>query len=290
MDYIIILLSVLVSGGLWLRYIYSYDRIEPEPISVVLKIIFLGGLISSIIAGSLNEFFSYLTGIKIASEKLSFSESFYLSSFVGFNEEIVKAVTTYYLVRNLKDLDEPIDAIIYSTSVGLGFSLFENIQYAEQFGVISVLVRSFSAMPLHIGLAAVWGYKIAEVKFLEGKNYYDHMKGSVFLAAILHAIYDFFHFYLNNLVLLFLITALFAYFLIQYIKNKLDYLSNQSPFLKAGTCSVCFTINSLNEKHCKKCNANLVQVFFIICNDCFTKNNIQDSYCIECNAELHKNR
>jgi RsiW-degrading membrane proteinase PrsW (M82 family) len=290
MDYLIILLSVLVSGGLWLRYIYSYDRVEPEPISVVLKIIFIGGLISSLVAGSFNELFSYITGIKIASEKLSFGDSVLLSSFVGFNEEIIKAVTTYYLVRNLKDLDEPIDAIIYSTSVGLGFSIFENIQYAEKFGVISILIRSFSAMPLHIGLAAVWGYKIAEVKFLEGKNYYDHMKGSVILAGILHAVYDFFHFYLNNLTILFTITALFAYFLIQYIKTKLDYLSTQSPFLKAGTCSICFTINPLNEKHCKKCKANLVQVFYIICNDCFTKNNIQDTHCIECNSELPRNR
>ncbi|MBL0267035.1 MAG: PrsW family intramembrane metalloprotease [Leptospiraceae bacterium] len=132
MDYLIIVLSVLVSGGIWLRFLYQYDRVEPEPILVVLKVIFFGGLISTFVAGAINSAFSSISGIPIGSDALSFGNSFIISTFVGFNEEIVKAIVTVLLIRNLKDLDEPIDAVIYATAVGLGFSVFENLQYTQE--------------------------------------------------------------------------------------------------------------------------------------------------------------
>jgi RsiW-degrading membrane proteinase PrsW (M82 family) len=101
MEIIIIILSVLVSGGIWLRFLYQYDRVEPEPILVVLKVIFFGGFISTLVAGLTNSAFSSITGIPIGTESLNFSKSFILSTFVGFNEEITKAVVTILLVRNL---------------------------------------------------------------------------------------------------------------------------------------------------------------------------------------------
>ena len=160
MDLLIILLSVVVSGGIWLRFLYQYDRVEPEPILVLLRIVVIGGLVSTFIAGTINSLFSSLSGIPISSESLSFKKSLILSTFVGFNEEIVKAVVTVWLVKNLKDLDEPIDAVIYATAVGLGFSVFENFQYTTEHGLFNLVLRSFTAMPLHIGLAAIWCYKI----------------------------------------------------------------------------------------------------------------------------------
>ena len=106
MDYLILVLSVLVSGGIWLRFLYQYDRVEPEPIFVVLKVIFFGGLISTFVAGAINSAFSSISGIPIGSDALSFGNSFIISTFVGFNEEIVKAIVTVLLIRNLKDLDD----------------------------------------------------------------------------------------------------------------------------------------------------------------------------------------
>ncbi len=286
MDLIIIILSVLVSGGIWLRFLYQYDRVEPEPILVVLKVIFFGGLISTFFAGMVNSAFSSISGIPIGAESLSFGKSFILSTFVGFNEEIIKAVVTILLVRNLKDLDEPIDAVIYATAVGLGFSVFENLQYTREHGLFNLVLRSLTAMPLHIGLAAIWGYKIAEVKFLNGRNYFDSMKPAVILAAGLHALYDFFQFYIANNVIPLLISVTFSYFMIGIIRKKLDYLATQSPFLKAGTCSHCGTINPLDAKKCKSCGMNLMQEFYKICKDCLTKVPLTEKRCPECNADM----
>ena len=287
MDIIIIILSVLVSGGIWLRFLYQYDRVEPEPILVVLKVIFFGGFISTLVAGLTNSAFSSITGIPIGTESLNFSKSFILSTFVGFNEEITKAVVTILLVRNLKDLDEPIDAVIYATAVGLGFSVFENFQYTREHGLFNLVLRSFTAMPLHIGLAAIWGYKIAEVKFLNGRNYFDSMKPAVILAAGLHALYDFFQFFIANNVLPLIISVTFSYFLVGIIKKKLDYLATQSPFLKAGTCTHCGTINPIDAKKCKACGMNLMQEFYKICNECLAKVPVTEKKCPDCDADMN---
>ena len=286
MDLLIILLSVVVSGGIWLRFLYQYDRVEPEPILVLLRIVVIGGLVSTFIAGTINSLFSSLSGIPISSESLSFKKSLILSTFVGFNEEIVKAVVTVWLVKNLKDLDEPIDAVIYATAVGLGFSVFENFQYTTEHGLFNLVLRSFTAMPLHIGLAAIWGYKISEVKFLHGKDYIESMKPAVILAAGLHALYDFFQFYIANNILPLIISITFSFFMIQIIRKKLDYLATQSPFLKAGTCTYCGTINSLENKKCKKCGKNLIQEFYTICNDCFAKVPRTETKCPDCNGNI----
>lgn len=286
MDYLIIVLSVLVSGGIWLRFLYQYDRVEPEPILVVLKVIFFGGLISTFIAGAINSAFSYISGIPIGADTLSFGNSLIISTFVGFNEEIVKAIVTILLVRNLKDLDEPIDAVIYATAVGLGFSVFENLQYTQEHGLFNLVLRSVTAMPLHIGLAAIWGYKIAEVKFLNGRNYFDAMRPAVLLAAGLHALYDFFQFYISNSILPLAISVTFSYFMVGIIKKKLDYLATQSPFLKAGTCSHCGTINPIDSKKCKACGMNLMQEFYKICKDCLAKVPVTEKKCPECNADM----
>ena len=286
MDAIIVLLSVIVSGGIWLRFLYQYDRVEPEPILVVLRVALIGGLVSTFIAGMINSAFSSIAGIPITAEGLGLGESLVLSTFVGFNEEIMKAAVTVYLVRNLKDLDEPIDAVIYATAVGLGFSVFENFQYTQEHGLLNLVLRFGTAMPLHIGLAAIWGYKIAEVKFLNGKNYIDTMRPAEILAAVLHALYDFFQFYLSSNIFPLIIAVIFSYFLIVLIRKKLDYLATQSPFLKAGTCSHCGTINSLDLKKCKNCGMNLVQEFFKICNDCFAKVPHTEKKCPDCDADI----
>ena len=75
MDAVIILLSVLVSGAVWLRFLYQYDRIEPEPILVLLRVILIGGLVSTFIAGIINSTFSSVSGIPISASGLSFSNS-----------------------------------------------------------------------------------------------------------------------------------------------------------------------------------------------------------------------
>lgn len=286
MDYLVISLAILVSGGFWLKFIYGHDKVEPEPISVVLRILILGGFLSAFFASIFNKGFSNLSGISLSSENLSLGKSFFLSLFVGLNEEFWKAFITYILVRNLKELDEPIDALVYSSSVALGFAVIENFEYVFQYGLVNLVMRSITAMPTHIGLSVIWGYAIAKVKFLKGKNYKDVLVPAIIQAGVLHATYDFFIFYLQNKVLSLAISLGLAYYFFKGISKHLRFLLNQSPFLKAGVCASCGTVNEIFSKNCKICNAYLVTEFYKICNACFTKNELHETTCRECSDVL----
>lgn len=286
MDTIILILSILASGGLWLKFIYEHDKIEPEPIKVVLKILIVGGVISALIAGTINEFMGNIIGVSVDSENMDFNTSFIYSMLIGFNEEFTKGLVALYLIKNLDEFDEPIDGIIYATAVALGFAIYENFYYVSKFGLANLVVRSFTAIPLHVGLAAYWGYSISEVKFLGGTSYFDHMKKTLIISSILHGLYDFFQFYISGNPLSLVIAFGFAFFLIRVMTSKMNYLLSQSPFLKAGVCTRCGTVNTKESIKCKKCGANLMQSFYKICNDCLSKVPLTAKNCPECNAEI----
>jgi len=93
---------------------------------------------------------------------------------VGLNEEFFKAFAAVILLRRLKDFNEPADALVYSMTVALGFAMLENIEYVPRYGFFSVYVRQFNAVPLHLGLAAIWGMGIAKAKFLNGVEIHPH--------------------------------------------------------------------------------------------------------------------
>jgi len=286
MNALLIILSIIVSGGLWLRFLYKYDKVEPEPIWVVLKVLFWGGILSAIPASILNNIAQAITGYEIQTKSSLFSTAFFALA-VGINEEVCKAFATVYLTKKLMELDEPIDAVIYSTAVGLGFAVIENFEYGFQYGLLNIGLRTITAIPLHIGLAVLWGVPIARVRFFMKLSYFEEMRGAVFLAALIHGIYDFFVFYFQ-IPLLSLVTSLaIAYLLVQYSDKKLKYLLGQTPFLSAGTCTNCGYENTPEDKTCKKCGFNLTQDFFLVCSNCGTKLPIHYTICSFCGTSVN---
>lgn len=288
MDFLIILLSVLVSGGLWLRFLYKYDKVEPEPIGTVLKILLYGGTLSVLPSAFCNAVWEGVTSFQMEKQNTLLS-SFFFSLFVGFDEEIFKALAAVYLTRNLKELDEPIDAVVYASAIGLGFAIIENFQYGFRFGIMNVVLRSVTAMPLHIGLAVFWGAPIARVKFFPKTSYYNEMKNKVLLAALIHAGYDFVLFYFRIPVLGLFTSLVIAYFLLKYVDKELKYLLTQTPFLPAGTCTNCGKENELDAKQCVKCGSNLKQEYFLVCKNCGTKLPLDYTTCSVCGNYLSLN-
>ncbi|MCB1177346.1 MAG: PrsW family intramembrane metalloprotease [Leptospiraceae bacterium] len=285
MDKWIIILSVIVTGGLWLRFIYKYDSVEPEPIKVVLKIAILGGLCSATLAALVNIISGKILGYSDTGYNSLIKTGIY-SMAVGLNEEFMKAYFAYFFTKNLKELDEPIDAVIYSTSVALGFAVIENFLYtiSQGFngGLYTLGVRSFTAMPLHIGLAVLFGVSITRLRFLEEKTYFDEMKKTVLLAAVIHGVYDFILFYFKNPILGLITSLVIAFILIVKMNKTLKYLQGQTPFLPAGTCTNCGIENSPTAKTCLKCGFGLEQEYFIVCPNCATKLPTHFTECSSC--------
>lgn len=186
---------------IWLLF-YLKEDVRPEPKKMVFFIFFLG-MVMSFPAflleclpigldekGKLTCFFSNLF-FRILKSPLS--SLFYFIFVVGLIEEVAKYLPIKFFILKSRELDEPIDLIIYMIISGLGFASVENILLAfsktEYF--FSVLVGRFlSATFLHALSSGILGYFLV-LAFFEPKKKYLFLPSSFILTAVLHGLYDF---------------------------------------------------------------------------------------------------
>lgn len=110
---------------------------------------------------------------------------------VAFTEELAKLIALLGYSYRQDFFNEPLDGIIYTMMIGMGFASVENLIYAEKFGMETVLVRSLTAVPAHAVFAVVMGYFVGMSKFVETKKRTYILRG-FFLAVFIHGLYDFF--------------------------------------------------------------------------------------------------
>jgi protease PrsW len=220
----------------WIWIIRKFDRFEREPLKNILFVFIAGGLLSIIPAGLLNTLFGLAISHRIDPAELSTSglgSLMWLYGFVGINEEFWKATATIILVRRMKSFNEPADALVYSMTVAFGFSVIENIEYTMKLGYPIFWVRQFNAVPLHVGLAAIWGIGIAKVRFSNAHSYLARVMPYIMIAAILHFIYNVTATRIYNTALSLLAPTILAFFLILFAIRKVKKYSEEGPFRDA---------------------------------------------------------
>ncbi|MCH7529690.1 PrsW family intramembrane metalloprotease [Patescibacteria group bacterium] len=115
-------------------------------------------------------------------------------------EEVLKFLAAYLLVLRRKDMDEPVDAIIYMITVALGFAAFENTLFLiNPLGdgniIESVLtgnLRFIGAMVLHTLASAVIGVAIALSFYKSALAKRIYIFFGIILAIVLHTLFNFF--------------------------------------------------------------------------------------------------
>lgn len=219
----LILVSIL-PGVLWLTYFYRKDRYEPEPKKVIARV-FFGGMLLVIPAGALE---------LIGKDGLNAARSagdlglifFYAFFFIGLIEEGLKFLLLALVVNYHKEMNEPVDGIIYGITVGLGFAALENMLYTETMGFQVGLWRAVVTCLAHATFSGWGGYfltaglpKIPVVqRFLIGFG----------VALLWHGLYDFLIF-LNTP--LFTGASLFLTGILGYLLlRKIHELEAASPF------------------------------------------------------------
>lgn len=112
---------------------------------------------------------------------------------VALTEEIFKFFGVMIFPFHRPFFNEPMDGIVFTVLAGMGFATTENILYAQNFGLETVLVRAFTAVPAHGVFGVIMGYFIGLAKFeiRLGRKIWLLLQGVLFAAA-LHAVYDFF--------------------------------------------------------------------------------------------------
>lgn len=214
---IFIAISFLI-GLFCIRFIRSYDKHEKEPFLTMFIVTFWGGVWSIFIASLL-----YVVVHKLG---IAYIENTFGALFIiGPIEEFAKLLalfSAYFIIR--KELNEPVDGMIYMSCVALGFSLIENFFYAIKPNSGHLLfLRLFIATPMHICFSAFMG--LSFYIWLKNKRTTSLLFLSFVLASVSHGVYDLVIF--NGLALLVLIIVVRVIF--SWTMDLLSYATAQSP-------------------------------------------------------------
>jgi RsiW-degrading membrane proteinase PrsW (M82 family)/predicted RNA-binding Zn-ribbon protein involved in translation (DUF1610 family) len=261
---IIITISAVI-GLLYILYLRKYDLWEPEPIGKVIASGFIGGLIAILFAT-----FAYWIVNKYLIQ--IHETTFHSFVFIGPIEELSKLAGFFfcYLIFIKKEINEPVDTIIYLSAIALGFSIFENTEYALKGGAELLIIRYLFASPVHILISIPMGIPLY-VGLIKKRN---RIKIVIFwlISSSLHGLWDALAF--NTLYLgIFSTLMLFMFY---YANSQLSkgllaspFYPNIQDFFKNG--------KKVSRKNilCLKCNSELILeeiknkiISYYICSNC----------------------
>jgi RsiW-degrading membrane proteinase PrsW (M82 family) len=282
--------GLLISTGMWVWILRRYDKWQPEPLKVLLRVGFWGGCMSilpAILCNILADHFLGLGGVvSDLSQKISLPLALTSAVWIGINEETWKFLATVHLVKKLPEFDEPLDGMIYAMTVALGFAAIENLGYMVSLGPGVIIARALLSIPIHLACGVMWGYGIARARFIsKTKNYVKAALPYLLAAAGVHAAFDFFLF-LRTWTVLLVFPLLF--FMVWHSNKRLLYLRDQSLCLNENICQHCQERNTALAKYCINCGLPLSTggEFFQICASCQARVPRNDNYCFNCGAKL----
>lgn len=182
---------------LWLWFWLKED-VHPEPRREII-IVFSIGMAAVIIAFVIQ----YLVASTSALFRGTFNPGGAFAKFLGvfvfaFIEEAAKTGAAFVTALRSKYFDEPVDAMIYLVTAALGFAALENILFVSEslrIGIDhSIRVSAFrfaNAVLIHVSSAAIIGASFA-FSFCHRERRIKELTVALFLASVLHALYNFF--------------------------------------------------------------------------------------------------
>jgi RsiW-degrading membrane proteinase PrsW (M82 family) len=192
MSYALQLLPVVLPILFWGIYHYHKDRHLPEPVSS-LVLAFGLGLVSAAISRALYTALGWAS-LRYDAIALADGNTLGLLAYsllaIGPVEEFAKLLPFLALVLWHRELDEPIDGIIYASFVALGYAAVENVIYLDFLTHYEAAARGFAGPVVHMLFASIWGFTIGCAR-IRGESILRPMARGFLLAAGLHGLYDF---------------------------------------------------------------------------------------------------
>ncbi|MBL0334029.1 MAG: PrsW family intramembrane metalloprotease [Chitinophagaceae bacterium] len=196
MQYIALAITPGIVISLYIFYKDSYNR---EPVLNLVVSFILGALsIIPVFFIERKAGHSFIDGSVMGVALFSFIV-------VALTEEAMKFIVVRTYAWNLKSFDEPLDGIVYTVMVGMGFATVENIMYVLAYadhgrGFEIGLKRMFLSVPAHATFAVVMGYFMGKAR-LARKHKLKFQLAGLLTAVFFHGTYDFF-LYLNQFSML----------------------------------------------------------------------------------------
>jgi RsiW-degrading membrane proteinase PrsW (M82 family) len=214
-------------GLLWLWYFYSLDRYEPEPLRTIIKV-FLGGILLVLPAGLLEQIWrpQLLASLNQGDWKSNLALAFLV---VAVIEEGLKTGFLWWLMGKNRELNEPVDGVIYGITLGLGFASLENFLWANLYGFGVASLRAVVTTLAHAAFTGWAGYYLTRYR-LETPHKVARIGTGFLIAWATHGFYDFFLF-LKKPVSSWLAFLLIGTMLFLLFRNIQSMVTN-SPFRK----------------------------------------------------------
>lgn len=112
---------------------------------------------------------------------------------IAFSEEGCKFLVLRIYAYPRSWFRGPLDGIVYSVMIGMGFATVENIEYVRQFGLEAGVSRFFLAVPAHASFAVLMGYPAGKAKTDRSRSFWWLAQGLA-VAVLFHGSFDFFLF------------------------------------------------------------------------------------------------
>lgn len=179
----------IIPGIALIVYVYKKDKVEKEPVNLIVRIIFFG-IISCIVAGFLESLEqSVLPQYEKGTIEYALTISFLCAALV---EETVKYCAMRIGSWKYPGFNYRFDGIVYGVSAGVGFAIYENIMYVASYGLATAVVRAFTAVPLHAFCGVFMGvfYAYSKKASILGKSTAGYTILSLLVPMIIHGIYD----------------------------------------------------------------------------------------------------
>lgn len=183
---LVVFAGSILPALIWLLFWIREDRKHPEPLRL-LVITFLCGMLAVVVALKIEAFiYAHITN-----ETTRFI-------WWAVTEEVVKLAVAYWIILRRKEVDEPIDYVIYMIAVALGFAALENMLFLFSpalKGLITHIIftgnlRFIGATLLHVVASASVGIAFALAFYKSRAKKHLYVGIGLILAIILHGAFN----------------------------------------------------------------------------------------------------
>ena len=183
----------LLPAILLLVYTFRQDKIEKEPMNLLVRLIFMGVLAGFLSMALESVGTSLLNMTPIGSEtKLYVILTCFLV--VGAAEEGTKLLLMYKATWKHPAFNYTFDGVVYSVFTSLGFAMMENILYGVGFGPGVLVLRALLSIPGHMAFAVLSGMYYGRAKRYAAMGDHAKARSSIWtgylMAVFLHGLYD----------------------------------------------------------------------------------------------------
>ncbi|MDO4869525.1 MAG: PrsW family glutamic-type intramembrane protease [Bacillota bacterium] len=186
-----LLFLALVPGIIIIIFIFRKDKVEHEPVSLIIKLLALGAL-SCVPAVFMENFMTMLSpGFAPRSLPYAVYEAFAVAALC---EELCKYILLRLGSWRNRNFNYRFDGIVYGVCVAVGFALLENVLYVMQGGIETALMRGVLAVPLHAFCGVFMGiyYGAAKKESLSGNMAASsaYTFKALIIPMLIHGFYD----------------------------------------------------------------------------------------------------